>query len=198
MTDEQWEKWGRPISAADVERFAKSREGKGRTASLEIFEELGCRVLGDAIGFPCRRTTEQGVIYDCIKVRLMDKKEFWTENSVSQDGFFNLDAVNPISDIYVVEGQPDTAVMQEAGFCAVSVVTGGQKKFDNAAIQVLCTAPRIFLIGDQSQHGDPGQKCMDTLQILLPPEKTYRVNFPEAHDVSELRRETGKGLRRQN
>jgi len=190
MTEQEWNQWGRDLTAADIERLAKSR--KDKTANFETFKALGCRVKGDHIGFPYRYAKDGEVQFDAIRLRHLDTKEFSVERAVSLQGLFNLDTVFEFEDVYVLEGEPDVAVMEEAGFRAVSVTTGAQKKFESHAIETLKRAPRIFLIGDQSTSGeDPGQKCMDALQKLLPPEKTFRVNFTEAKDVSELARQLG-------
>jgi hypothetical protein len=198
MTLEAWASWGRELTPDDVVRLAVSR--KDRTASFETFQSLGCRIQGEYIGFPCSHTVydDAGLIedvrFDVIRKRHMDQKDFYLENSVSQHGLFNLDTVNAIEDVYVVEGEMDVAIMEEAGFRAVSVISGSQKKFDPHAIEALRLAPRIFLIGDQEHDGGPGQKCMDGLQKLLPFEKTFRVAFDGAKDVSALARKLGDGF----
>lgn len=197
VTLEAWSKWGRELTPDDVARLAASR--KDKTAGFEAFKALGCRVDADYIGFPCSRTIYdsaglvESIQFDVIRKRHMDSKEFFLENSVSQHGLFNLDTVNAIEDVYVVEGEMDVAVMEEAGFRAVSVISGSQKKFDQHAIDTLKLAPRIFLVGDQGQD-DPGQKCMDGLQKLLPFAKTFRVTFDGAKDVSALARKMGDGF----
>jgi hypothetical protein len=197
MTLEAWANWGRDIIQEDVTRLAANR--KDKTPSLATFKSLGCRVQGDYIGFPNTRTTYdsdgliEGVKFDCVRKRHLDNKEFFLENSVSQHGLFNLDTVNALDDVYVVEGEIDVAVMEEAGFRAVSVISGSQKKFDRHALETIQIAPRIFLVGDQGED-DPGQKCMAGLQKLLPLEKTFRIQFENAKDVSELARKTGENF----
>lgn len=188
MTAEKWAKWGRPLEPKDIERFAASR--KDKTASFETYAALGCRVKGDYIGFPYR-VREKFLV---VKMRHLDRKDFLTENNLSMKGLFNIDAVNPLEDVYVVEGEPDVAVMVEAGFCAVSPTTGAQHKYESEVITLLSEAPRIFVVGDQkagADAADPGQECMEILQKLLPPEKTFRITFSEAHDVSQLAKQLG-------
>ena len=191
ITDAEWSLWGRELTLADIERLARSR--KDKTASFETFKQFGCRVKGDHIGFPYRHTLGDDVVYDAIRLRHMDTKDFLVEHGASLHGMFNLDSVNPIEDVYVVEGEPDVAVMEDAGFRAVSVSTGAQKKFDPKAIKTLRQAPRVFLVGDQSNGSDdPGEKCMDALQKALnAPETTFRIRFAEAKDVSQLARQLG-------
>jgi hypothetical protein len=86
--------------------------------------------------------------------------------------------------VYVVEGEEDVAVMETVGLLAVSVSSAAHKNFDSEEITALGQAPRIFLIGDQDK---PGQGCMDRLQAALAlSEKTFRIRFSDAKDVSEL------------
>lgn len=193
MTAAQWEKWGRALTPADIERLAASR--KDKTASFETFQQLGCRVKGDSIGFPLRRTLYDdesgqptGVEFYTVKVRNLDEKDFTQENAVSQSGFFNLDTINAFEDVYIVEGEPDVAVLEEVGFRAVSVTAGGQQKFDAAALDIIKTASRIFLMGDTDEVGSD---CMNRLQAALPPEKTYRIRLSKAKDACELARKYG-------
>jgi hypothetical protein len=195
MTHEQWQTWGRSLTSDDVARLAKSREGKGRTASFETFQKLGCRVQGDYIAFPNRYTTKSGeVMYDNVRLRHMDRKDIRVEFNMSMHGLVNRDAVNAFEDVYVVEGEPDIAVMEEAGFATVGVINGSQTKFEKRALRRLMKAERIFLIGDMTLNDDeadedPGQGCMDNLEKLLRSEgatNLHRITFDDAHDVSEL------------
>jgi hypothetical protein len=193
MTDEGWPNWGRPITAADVARFASSR--KDKTAGLGAFGALNCRVRGDYIGFPNYYTTADGAVkYDLVRARHMDKKEILIEHKVSMHGLYNRDTVNALEDVYVVEGEPDVAIMEESGFRAVSVIAGAQKEFDRRAIKRLAKAARIFIVGDMlsgddENDPDPGAACMDRLEGVLKaevPDKVFRFTFDDAHDVSEL------------
>jgi hypothetical protein len=200
MTLDEWNAYGRELTPDDIVRLAKTR--KDKTASFETFKALGCRVKGDWLAFPHFKTVydsdtgESDVEFYTVKLRHLDQKEFDQEHCTSQKEFFNLDTVNMLEDVYVLEGEPDVAVMEEAGFRAVGVVSGSQKKFSKAALRTLAIAPRVFLVGDQGED-DPGQACMDELQKqeLLPPEKTFRIRFDNAHDVCELARKTGNGFR---
>jgi len=198
MTDEQWRAWGREITADDVARFAMSR--KDKTAGVEAFRKLGCRVQGDFIGFPNRYTTQSGEVkYDLVRLRHMDRKEIRIEYNASMQGIFNRDTVSGFEDVFVVEGEPDVAVMEEAGYRAVSVIGGSQTKVERRALRRLMKADRIFLVGDMPSHDDeadedPGQNCIDNLERLLRAEgaaNIYRITFDDAHDVSELARLKG-------
>src|SRR2546428_808744 len=182
MTANAWQQWGRELTPEDAARFARSRRDK--TAGFETLKGLGCRVkegyrfpsgdkfvTGDGIGFPRRTTFDGKVEFGGVKVRHMDRKLFAIEHNTAPHSLYNLDTVNSLEDVYVVEGEPDVAVMEEAGFRAVSVTTGSQKKYDKQSIYMLAAAKRIFIVGDQGAkkpwETDPGEACMDALQKEL-------------------------------
>lgn len=198
MTEQEWLKWGREISPADIERLAKSR--KDKTAGHEAFRALGCRVKGDVIGFPYTLTTVDPVSgcevkFFTIKTRHLDiKDEQRHECCVDGNRFYNIDTVNPLEAVYAVEGEPDVAIMEEAGFRTVGVPNTG--KFNEADLEILCEATHIFLIGDQKKRGlnDPGPALVSTLQSKLPPHKTSRITFSDAHDACQLASVYGDGF----
>lgn len=204
MTVAEFEGWGRPLTSEDVVRFAKGRKGKGHTADYETWQRLGCRVKRDYIGFPYMHPN--GEFLYTVKLRLMDKKEFTAENAAANDGFFNLDTVNPLEPVFICEGEPDVAVLQELGYNAVGVMSASQSKFDKHALEVISEAPEIYIIGDQhipkrGKDPDPGQACMDALEAALAKvaRKVYRIRFAvdgierekELKDVSALRQHYG-------
>jgi 5S rRNA maturation endonuclease (ribonuclease M5) len=178
MTAAQWEKWGRPIEQTDVEKFAASRQ-HSHTATLEYFRALGVRVKDEYLGFPYRRNGA----FSGVKMRKLGTKDFIFANAVDTSSLFNLEALNPLDDAYVVEGEPDVLTMAEYGFAAVSPFSGQQNKFSPAALKSLLEAPRIFVVGDQDA---PGAEFAERICKLLPPEKTFRITFTEAKDVGEL------------
>lgn len=191
MTAVEWQNFGRPIQPADIDKLQASR--KDKTASFETFQQLGCRMKDDEwLAFPYQRPASNS--FYTIKLRNVNDKArgFPQEKCVASNGFFNLQTVNVLEDVYVVEGEPDVAIMEQAGFRAVSVCNGGQSKFDVEALKVLEQAKRIFLIGDQPTRWspeDPGEKCMDNLQRALAKvkvENVYRFRFKNAKDVCEL------------
>lgn len=198
LTAELWAKWGREITEEDITRFAKARPHSA-SPSFEWFRG-NCRVKGEYIGLPYWTDENRTSAY-MVKMRKIDSKDFITEYKVSYEGLSNLAAVNLMDDVYVVEGDiGDVGVMEDAGFVAVSVVTGKQENFEPEAIKRLSEAPRIFLVGDQVKTGeeDPGQKCMDSLQKLLPSETTFRVKFDDAKDVGELAKKSDLASRIDN
>ena len=192
LSASDWQSYGRPLSEKDIARLAASRK-ESKTASLEIFQALGCRMKDDNwIAFPYQQPGKES--FYTVKLRHVDDKSkgFPQDNCVASNGFFNLQTVNALEDIYVVEGEPDVAILEEAGFRAVSVVNGTQTKFDKEALKALSEAPRIFLIGDMPTRwtsDDPGERCMDLLQkafAKVQVENVYRIRFKTAKDVCEL------------
>lgn len=192
MTAEEWKHWGREITQADVDRLAKSRP-HSHTADLECFQRAACRVKGEYIGFPYFYLKTEAGEAGCytVKLRHMDTKELLQESSVSQHGFFNLSTVNPLDDVYVFEGEPDALTGESFGFASLSVTTGKQKEFDARGLEILKSANRIFLVGDQEEVG---RECMDNLARHLPPDRTRRISFNDASakDVGELAKKLGQ------
>jgi hypothetical protein len=217
MSAAEFAKWGRDLTPEDVERFIKSRKNKGHTANFETWQRLGCRVGRasmkindewrevDALGFPYVHPS--GEFLYTLKLRALDSKDFSASNAAASDGFFNLDAVNPLEPVFIVEGEPDVAVLAEMGYTAVSVITGSQTKFDKFAIEIISDAPEIYIVGDQDipkrgKSPDPGQGCMDKIEAALAKfaHKVFRMRFAvdgterekELKDVSALRAHYGE------
>jgi hypothetical protein len=195
MTSEEYARWGREITEADAARLAASRP-HSKSPGFETLKMFGCRVSGDYIGFPFRKPCGEELY--TLKKRHLDIKDLPQERSVSQKGFFNLETANTIEDLYVVEGELDALVIEEAGFRAVSVTTGKQKEFERDALDKIGKALRIFLIGDQEVidtetgeiKADPGPRCMDALEsaltaVKVPKDKIFRIRFKEKKDVGE-------------
>lgn len=182
MTTAVWEKSGRAVTDADVAKLAASRP-HSKTPSSATLNAMGFK-MGEKFGQSFLAAPYRlGDTFHTIKARNIKTKEFIQENSVSQKGLFNIDAVTANSDVYVVESELDAAVLYEEGYTAVSVVNAKQKQIEPEVLKKLLTAYRIFLVGDQDA---PGQICMDNIRQLLPTEKTYRMSFPDAKDVGEL------------
>ena len=182
MTTAVWEKAGRPVTDADVSTLASSRP-HSVTPSAATLNEMGFKMA------EMRRKTfiaapyRFGDTFYTIKARNILSKDFINENSVSQKGLFNIDAVTEGCDVYIVESELDAAVLHEHGFIAVSVVNAKQQQLEPEVLKKLSTAGRIFLVGDQDAAG---QICMNNIAQLLPAEKIYRMELPDAKDVGEL------------
>ena len=201
--------YGREPAQANVERFAKSRGNSGHTASLQTWLELGCRVKEkhivngketDCICFPYFHPN--GEFLYTLKLRSLDAKDFTAVHAAANDGFFNLDTINWLEPVFIVEGEPDVAAMEEAGYRAVSPLSASQPKFDKHALADIRKAPEIYIVGDQpipkrGHDDDPGAVLMDRLEKELKdmPHKVFRIRFAadgiekekKLKDVSALR-----------
>ena len=205
ITHKEWSEWGHEPTAEDIALFEKNR--KDTTAGAETWAILGCRVKDGLLGSPYRLRLENGEYkYFTVKTRPLtgtkennfgkDDIRHLAVHCVNSNSLFNLDDVSYDQPVYVVEGEPDVAIMTEAGYCAVGVMSASQAKFDKAQIEILCEASHIFLVGDQKQRGvsDPGSNAMDALADLLPPGKFHRISFSDGKDVCELARIYGGTL----
>jgi len=179
MTAEKWADSGRAVTDADVEKLSASRP-HSLTPTAKTLNEMGFRIGNDRFLICPYRL---GNTFYTIKGRNIESKEFIQENSVSQKGLFNIDAVKAGDDVYVVESELDAAVLHENGYTAVSVISATQKQIEHEVLKKLTTAKRIFLVGDQD---GAGQVCMDNIAKLLPPEKLFRISFLDHKDVGEL------------
>ncbi len=168
MTAQAWSKAGRAVTDEDIKKLAASRP----TSATPLAATL------NAMGFRAEEMYKQvfiaapfrlGDVFHTIKARNIATKELIQENSVSQKGLFNINAVTPGCDVYVVESELDAAVLHENGYIAVSVVNAKQSQLEPEVLKALTKAARIFMVGDQDV---PGQICMDNLAKLLPPRKS--------------------------
>jgi hypothetical protein len=182
MTAEVWAKSGREVTDADVAILSASRPNSA-TPSAATLNAMGFKI-GQMYGqtylvAPYRL----GHTFHTLKARNLATKEFIQQDSVSQKGLFNIDAVTAGCDVYIVESELDAAILHEHGYIAVSVINAKQNQIEPEVFKHLIKAYRVFLVGDQDA---PGLICMDNLANLLPPEKVYRLSFPDAKDVGEL------------
>jgi CHC2 zinc finger/Toprim-like len=95
---------------------------------------------------------------------------------------FNLQAVRQTEDVWIVEGEPDTLVLAQAGVIAVGYPMAGYKPTDEE-YELLSSAPRRFLAGDTDKTGN---KAMEALKTKLRGE-TVGIKWPhnrkDANDV---------------
>ena len=170
------------MTDADVAKLAASRPDSA-TPKAESLNALGFKAIDKFGNTFIAAPYRLGKTFYTIKARNVVTKEFFQENAVSQAGLFNIDAVKDGDDVYVVESELDAAMLHQFGYVAVSVINGKQKQIELEVLNRLKKAGRIFLVGDQDA---PGQICMNNLAPLLPPEKTFRMNFEDAKDIGEL------------
>lgn len=86
---------------------------------------------------------------------------------------YNLSEVNPMEDVWVVEGEPDTCVISQAGYPCVGYPSGEYTPTDVERDRLM-KAKRRFLAGDTDTTG---VKAMDKLWKELR-ENTFRVEWP--------------------
>ena len=182
MTADFWATAGRPVTAADVAVLATSRPHSA-TPFAATLNAMGFKIASMRGRVFLAAPYRLGDEFFTIKARNITTKEFLNENSVSQKGLFNIDAVTAGCDVYVVESELDAAVLHEHGFIAVSVINAKQRQIEPEVLKKLITARRIFLVGDQDAAG---QICMDNIAQLLPADKLYRMELPNVKDVGEL------------
>jgi len=117
-----------------------------------------------------------------VKYRsLVGKKEMLDQKSVSgilrakdtATVLYNLREVNPMEDVWVVEGEPDTLVISQMGFPCVGYPSG---QYNPTAEErdVLMKSKRRFLAGDTDEVG---AAAMDKLWKELR-ENTFRIHWP--------------------
>jgi hypothetical protein len=102
---------------------------------------------------------------------------------------YNLDAVTPFDDVFLVEGEPDTVVMAQAGYAATGLPsdkyapTGPER-------DILLRANRIFLAGDMDQVGrDAMKKLWGEIR-----DRAYLIEWPEGmKDANETFLKVCKG-----
>lgn len=86
---------------------------------------------------------------------------------------YNMQDVKPTEDVWIVEGEPDTLVLAQAGVTCVGYPMAGYKPTDEEC-ELLSATKRRFLAGDTDSAGT---KAMDTLQKRLRG-ATFRIVWP--------------------
>lgn len=87
---------------------------------------------------------------------------------------YNLQALTPYEDAWLVEGEPDTVVMSQAGYSAAGLPSDKYSP-TGAERDILTRANRIFLAGDMDQVGrDAMKKLWGELR-----DRTYIIEWPE-------------------
>jgi hypothetical protein len=66
---------------------------------------------------------------------------------------FNLGEVSTMDDVFIVEGEPDTLIISQAGIPCVGLPSAEYKKISPLEHDVLLSAQRRFLAGDSNQVG---------------------------------------------
>jgi archaellum biogenesis ATPase FlaH/5S rRNA maturation endonuclease (ribonuclease M5) len=185
-----------PIHLACVNKFVRQLEGrpdaqawlKSRGISLETARSLqfGCEDcrFGEESKSPAIMTPHyvKGKLVG-VKARRMHPKDFSQVPGSSIDGLYAahiLDAGS--SEVYVFEGEADTALAKSHGFNATGILCANSKLASHD-ISILSRYRRIYLIGDQDIAG---KNAMDSLQARLPVGKVIRVRLRGYKDIGEL------------
>jgi 5S rRNA maturation endonuclease (ribonuclease M5) len=119
-----------------------------------------------------------------IKFKTIDGTKLFSQMpGSSTQGLYGLGHLDPkVGEVLILEGPEDAALAISHGFNAVAInsADSGPLATDIAALR---RYPRVFLIGDQDSAG---QRAIDALQQLLPPEHGIRIQMPEFKDIGEL------------
>lgn len=124
--------------------------------------------------------TIDGDTVTCVKYRSLSGKK--TEDGKTKGilraqnmatALYNLGSVTPLDDAFLVEGEPDVAVLTQAGYNTVGLPLAGYTPTANE-MDVLVRANRIFLAGDMDA---PGQAAMKKLWSQIR-ERAYLIEWP--------------------
>lgn len=123
---------------------------------------------------------KSGIII-AVKMRALGAKAFGQWPNMDAKALFNLETINPLEPVFVTEGEFDTAIMEQAGFRAVSSANSTTKLTpENKTL--LKGAECVFLAGDND--GKVGNAAMRQLQRELG-ENTFMLLWPGAKDANQ-------------
>lgn len=109
------------------------------------------------------------------------RKEMWQMMGMKTT-LFNTNTIDPLDDVFVVEGEMDCVIMEQAGFRSVSIPSGSTKITPEMKDKIM-QANRVILAGDCD--GKVGTAAMQKLWTDLQ-ERTYLVIWPnECKDANE-------------
>jgi len=133
-------------------------------------------------GWICFPRIKDGKVV-AIKMRSIVSKAF--SQVVGMDGraLFNIETVNGLEPVFLVEGELDAAIMEQAGFRAVSIPSASSHKITPDMLHILKQAPRIYLAGDND--GGVGNVAMEQLAMTLG-EGTYILKWPDSKDANDF------------
>lgn len=121
------------------------------------------------ISFPCVEGNK--VVF--IKYRALDSKVFSAQPGM-KTSLFNTECIDPVSPVYVVEGEYDAAVLVQAGFNAVSIPNAKASVTPEMKDQIM-VADYAILAGDCDNS--VGDEAMDRLWHDL--DRSYRLRWPD-------------------
>jgi hypothetical protein len=156
--------------------FAQSTKNKIINPENEQYRDKGWvmfpRIVGDKIV--------------AIKMRSIACKEFTQVAGMDPKALFNSETVNMLEPVFVVEGECDAAIMEQADFRTVSIPNSTTKITPEWKV-ILKKAPFVVLAGDND--GKAGSDQMRLLQNELG-ENTHLLLWPGVKDANDFFRET--------
>jgi KaiC/GvpD/RAD55 family RecA-like ATPase len=117
-----------------------------------------------------------------IKYRAVKDKSFFYAANMDARSLFNIDTISDFDSVFVTEGEFDTAILEQCGYCAVSLPSAGVNILPDAR-KALKQASRIYLAGDND--GGVGNAYMKKLARELG-QNTYIVVWEGAKDANEF------------
>jgi len=117
-----------------------------------------------------------------IKSRSIVAKCFVQTPHMNAKALFNTETINGLEPVFVTEGEYDTAVLEQAGFRAVSI-PNANTKITPEYKKMLKNAECVYLAGDND--GGVGNVAMRQLQQELC-ENTYMLLWPGVKDANAL------------
>lgn len=117
-----------------------------------------------------------------VKMRSIVAKAFTQLSGMDPKALFNTDTITPFAPVFVTEGEYDTAIMEQAGFAAVSIPNANSKLTPEWKI-LLKNASYVVLAGDND-----GKVGSDAMQVLFRElgENTYLLLWPGVKDANEF------------
>lgn len=125
-----------------------------------------------------------------VKYRSIVGKRIKTDSGQQWSGFatrpdmvkrvlYNLEAVSPLEDVLIVEGEPDCLVLAQAGFCSVSLPSAGFSPTPDMRIALMNSNAR-YLAGDMDEVGTAAMlKLFKEFNGENPKSKTYIIQWPK-------------------
>lgn len=167
------EKRGLTLETAQALRLGYSQSCKGRLNPEDEHARDGGWIL-----FP---RIKHGQVVAC-KMRSISAKAFSQWTNMDAKALFNTETINALEPVFVTEGEFDTAIMEQAGYRAVSVANSTTKLTPEAKSE-LKRAECVYLAGDND--GKVGNAAMRQLQREMG-ENTYMLLWPGAKDANQF------------
>lgn len=162
----------------DVETATRLRLGFQQTHKGKLPPEHEYTREGGWIMFP--RVDGNKIV--AIKMRAMAGKAFVQVPNMDPKALFNMEAANALEDLFVTEGEFDTAIFEMCNFRAVSIPNAAAKLTPENKI-IMKRGARIFLAGDND--GGAGNAAMRALRRELC-DNAYAIEWPGAKDANEF------------